>query len=90
MRLAQLIADADLAPREHSHPAMEKDIASIIDILQGPEQVGGVRNGGLVSDVRELRDAINGGVALTVSQKVALVVAAIGGLASIISSLLLR
>ena len=98
MRLAQLIAEADLAPRNHTHPKMEEDISQvqtdvsqIIDILQGPREVGGVRSGGLVADVAELRAVINGGIkaSLTPSQKIALAVAAIGGLASIISALIL-
>jgi hypothetical protein len=64
MRLAQLIAEADLASRDHPHPGIEKDIGRIIDLLQGPEQLGGGRSGGLVADVAEIKTRLNGGLVI--------------------------
>lgn len=90
MRLAQVVAglidEAQLAPLNHNHPKIERDIAQVIDILQGPEQAGGVRSGGLVAEFQEMKRAIDGGVSLSRTEKAALAVAAIGGLSTIIAA----
>ena len=79
---------------EHTHPEIIKltgDVGEIIDILQGPEQIGGVRNGGLVADVTEMKYVLSNGVDATLSipQKVAITAAGIGGLASVLSAWIL-
>ncbi len=90
------MADAftQYARTDHDHD----EISLIVDILQGPETLGGGRDGGLVADVSDngrrladMSEILNGGVdaTLSVTQKVAIIAAGIGGLASIVSALIL-
>ncbi len=83
------MADAftEFAPADHDHD----EIGQIIDILQGPEGLGGGRKGGLADDMADVKETLNGGVnaTLSITQKVAIVAAGIGGLASIVSALIL-
>lgn len=80
-------AFTEFAPTDHDHD----EISLIVDILQGPETLGGGRDGGLVSDVSDMKETLHGGVdaTLSVPQKAAIVAAGIGGLASIVSALIL-
>ena len=75
------------APIDHGHD----EVSLIVDILQGPEKLGGGRDGGLVSDVDAIKETLNGGVdaSLSMTQKALIVAAGIGGLASILSAWIL-
>lgn len=80
-------AFTEFAPTDHSHD----EISLIVDILQGPETLGGSRNGGLVADVSDMKETLHGGINATLSTtwKVAIAAAGIGGVASIVSALIL-